>query len=68
MTAAVAAATAASSRPRVVIVGGGFAGLYTALELEKKLKREPDVTVTLLNSENFFLFTPMLPEAGAGSI
>jgi NADH dehydrogenase len=52
----------------VVIIGGGFAGLYTALRLERLLKREPDVTVTLLNSENFFLFTPMLPEAGASSI
>ena len=52
----------------IVIVGGGFAGLYTALELEKRLRRERDVTVTLLNSENFFLFTPMLPEAGASSL
>jgi NADH:ubiquinone reductase (H+-translocating) len=52
----------------VVIIGGGFAGLYTALELEKLLKRERHITVTLLNSENFFLFTPMLPEAGASSI
>ena len=52
----------------IVIVGGGFAGLYTALELEKRLQRERDVTVTLLNRENFFLFTPMLPEAGASSI
>jgi NADH:ubiquinone reductase (H+-translocating) len=52
----------------IVIVGGGFAGLYTALELEKRLKHDPEVTVTLLNSENFFLFTPMLPEAGASSI
>ncbi|HEX8185678.1 MAG TPA: FAD-dependent oxidoreductase, partial [Blastocatellia bacterium] len=52
----------------VVIVGGGFAGLYTALKLEKLLKRQQQVTVTLLNSENFFLFTPMLPETGASSI
>jgi NADH dehydrogenase len=52
----------------VVIVGGGFGGLYTALELEKLLKRRDDVTVTLLSAENFFLFTPMLPEAGASSI
>src|SRR5437868_33587 len=56
------------SASHIVIVGGGFAGLYTALELEKKLKREERVTVTLLNSENFFLFTPMLPETGASSI
>lgn len=53
---------------RVVILGGGFAGLYTALELEKQLKRTENVSVSLLNNENFFLFTPMLPEAGAGSI
>jgi NADH:quinone reductase (non-electrogenic) len=53
---------------QIVILGGGFAGLYTALELEKLLKRRPGVTVMLLNSENFFLFTPMLPETGASSI
>ncbi|HWN98420.1 MAG TPA: NAD(P)/FAD-dependent oxidoreductase [Blastocatellia bacterium] len=53
---------------QVVIIGGGFAGLYTALELEKRLKRRDDVGVTLLSAENFFLFTPMLPEAGASSI
>jgi NADH dehydrogenase len=53
---------------QVVIIGGGFAGLYTALELEKLLKGRDDVAVTLLSAENFFLFTPMLPEAGASSI
>ncbi len=52
----------------IVIIGGGFGGLYSALELEKLLKRRTDVTVTLLNEENFFLFTPMLPETGASSI
>ena len=56
------------SEKKVVIIGGGFAGLYTALELEKRLKREEKVSVTLLNSENFFLFTPMLPETAASSI
>lgn len=52
----------------VVIIGGGFAGLYAALGLEKLLRRKSGVTVTLLNAENFFLFTPMLPETGASSI
>ncbi|HSB10336.1 MAG TPA: NAD(P)/FAD-dependent oxidoreductase [Blastocatellia bacterium] len=53
---------------RIVIAGGGFAGLYTALELQKLFKRDERVSITLLNDENFFLFTPMLPETGAGSI
>ena len=55
----------------IIIVGGGFGGLYTALELERKLKREMRaglVKVTLIARENFFLFTPMLHEIAAGDI
>jgi NADH dehydrogenase len=53
---------------RVLILGGGFGGLYTALELEKTLGRDPDVEVTLVNRENFFLFTPMLHEVAASDL
>ena len=53
---------------RVVILGGGFAGLYTALELEKALARRPNFEVTLVNRENFFLFTPMLHEVAASDL
>jgi NADH dehydrogenase len=53
-------------RTRVLILGGGFGGLYVALELEKSLARDPNAEVTLVNRENFFLFTPMLHEV-AGS-
>ena len=53
---------------RVVILGGGFAGLYAALELEKGLPTHPNVEVTLVNRENFFLFTPMLHEVAAGDL
>src|SRR5260370_41003267 len=55
-------------RKHVVIAGAGFGGLYTALGLEKRLKHSDDVSVTLLNGENFFLFTPMLPEGAARRI
>jgi len=44
------------SPKRIVILGGGFAGLYAAMELEKTLARDPDVEITLINRENFFLF------------
>jgi NADH dehydrogenase FAD-containing subunit len=45
---------------RILIVGGGFAGLTVAMELERKLGGDPSVEITLINRENFFLFTPML--------
>jgi NADH:quinone reductase (non-electrogenic) len=58
-----------STQPkRILILGGGFGGLYTALHLEKKLRRSSDVEVTLVNHENFFLFTPMLHEVAAGDL
>jgi NADH dehydrogenase len=57
-----------SEKHRIVIVGGGFAGLYAALELERSLAGRPDLEVTLINRENFFLFTPMLHEIAAGDL
>ena len=53
---------------RIVILGGGFGGLYTALNLDKSLARDADVEVTLVNRENFFLFTPMLHEVAASDL
>src|SRR4051812_19123070 len=57
-----------SSPKRIVILGGGFAGLYAAMELEKTLARDPEVEITLINRENFFLFTPMLHEVAASDL
>jgi len=53
-------------KPHVLIVGGGFGGLYAALEFERR--RDPDVEVTLISQENFFLFTPMLHEVAASDL
>lgn len=52
---------------RIVIVGGGFAGAYCARELERKL-RPGEAQVTLVNQKNYFLFTPLLVEAGTGAL
>ena len=49
-------------KPRVLILGGGFGGMYAALEFERALARGADADVTLVNRDNFFLFTPMLHE------
>src|SRR5882724_7059989 len=55
-------------RKRVVILGGGFGGIYTALHLEKALKRLNDFEILLINKENYFVFQPMLAEVVSGSI
>jgi NADH:ubiquinone reductase (H+-translocating) len=47
---------------RILILGGGFGGIYAALRLEKLLARRPELEVTLVTRDNYFLFTPMLPE------
>src|SRR5215471_10345631 len=53
---------------RILILGGGFGGLYTAMELEKGLAEDSSVEITLVNRENFFLFTPMLHEIAASDL
>src|SRR5213594_4895926 len=55
-------------KKRIVVLGGGFGGLYTALEMERTIARDPDVEVTLVNHDNFFLFTPMLHEVAASDL
>ena len=53
---------------RILILGGGFAGLTVAMELEKTLAQDPSIEITLVNRENFFLFTPMLHEVAASDL
>jgi NADH dehydrogenase len=56
------------AKKRVLILGGGFGGVYAALQFDKTLARDADVEVTLVNRENFFLFTPMLHEVAASDL
>jgi NADH dehydrogenase len=53
-----------SGRHRVVIVGGGFAGLYAA----RKLGRDPAVEVTLIDRRNYHLFQPLLYQVATGAL
>jgi NADH dehydrogenase len=60
-----------SQPTRVLILGGGFGGVYTALTLEKMLKaeiRRGEVELGLVSRENYIVFQPMLPEVISGSI
>lgn len=52
---------------RIVIVGGGYVGMYTALRLQKKLRRG-EAEVTVIDPQPHMTYQPFLPEAAAGSI
>jgi len=53
---------------RVLILGGGFAGVETAKHLERLTRRRDDVEIWLVSRENFTLFTPLLPEVCSGQL
>jgi NADH dehydrogenase len=55
-------------KKRIVILGGGFGGVYAAMHLEKLLTRESAVEICLVSRDNFFLFTPMLHEIAASDL
>lgn len=56
------------SKNRILILGGGFAGVYCAKELDKQARSGSDLQVSLVSKENFFVFTPMLPQVVSGMI
>ena len=52
------------TRPRIVIIGGGFAGYYAARSLCSTVRAEAEVVI--LNPTDYFLYLPLLPEVAAG--
>ena len=51
-------------RHRVVIVGGGFGGLYAA----RQLGVDPEIALTVVDRRNFHLFQPMLYQVATGAL
>jgi NADH:ubiquinone reductase (H+-translocating) len=51
---------------RILIVGGGFAGMYAAMEMDRLA--DAGHTVTLVSAENFMQYQPFLPEVASGTI
>jgi len=59
----------ARTRPtRILILGGGFGGVYTAMTLEKRFRSDANVDIALVSKENYLVFQPLLPEVLSGSI
>ncbi|RZU46391.1 cytochrome d oxidase subunit CydB [Streptomyces sp. BK022] len=57
----------AAQPPRILIVGGGYAGLYTALRVLKKLRGD-EATVTVVDPRSYMTYLPFLPEAAGGNV
>lgn len=55
----------ASKTPRIVIIGGGFSGIFSARHLRRKM---PQADIHLISERNYFVFQPLLPEVAAGII
>jgi hypothetical protein len=52
----------------ILILGGGFAGVKVLTQLQKAFQNDVSIDITLVSRDNFFLFTPMLPEVSSGMI
>lgn len=57
----------AQFKPKIVILGAGFGGVYTFLNL-RKLLGSRDADITIINKTNYFLFTPLLHEVATGGL
>ena len=56
------------TKKRILVLGGGFAGVECTRQLESHFKRDSEVEITLISEDNFLLFTPMLPQVASGMI
>ena len=55
-------------KKKIVILGGGFAGVECTRQLESKFGNDPDIELVMVSEDNFLLFTPMLPQVASGMI
>ena len=53
---------------KIVILGGGFAGTTILRQLQSRFKNNSEIEISLVGDDNFFLFTPMLPEVASGML
>jgi NADH dehydrogenase len=65
---AVSKAGPPAPKTRIVVLGGGFGGVYTARHLEKLCARRPEVEIVLVSRDNFFLMYPLLFEVCSGTL
>ena len=60
--------TSSSNSKHILILGGGFAGIGVLKKIQKEFHNDNNIEITLVDKDNFLLFTPMLPEVVSGLI
>jgi len=58
----------AKTKKRIVVLGGGFAGIECVRKLESYFRNDFNIEIVLINEDNFLLFTPLLPQVASGMI
>src|SRR4051794_25067317 len=61
----------ANDRVRILVVGGGYVGMYAALRMQRRLKKElrrREVEILVVDPRSYMTYQPFLPEAAAGSL
>jgi NADH dehydrogenase len=58
----------AKNKRKIVILGGGFAGVECARQLESYFGNNLEIELVMISEDNFLLFTPMLPQVASGMI
>ena len=58
----------AKNKKKIVMLGGGFAGVECARKLESEFGNDPEIELVMVSEDNFLLFTPMLPQVASGMI
>ncbi len=58
----------ARNKKKIVILGGGFAGVECARQLESYFGNNSEIELVMISEDNFLLFTPMLPQVASGMI
>src|SRR2546429_9720809 len=53
---------------RIVVLGGGFAGMEAVRVLERRLRDRADVEILLVSDRNYLLFTPLLPQVASSMV
>src|SRR3954465_12004602 len=57
----------ADNRPHILVIGGGYGGVYAAPPPQRRL-RPDEATITVVDPQSYMTYQPFLPEAGAGNL